>query len=90
MATKQLYATGEFRYGTRRLKAGDPVEMIGPHQRLYLHLGKVTEEKPKAARKVDTDYVASADASEAETFKASKVSEAKKIAPRKRRAKKVA
>jgi hypothetical protein len=87
MATKQLYATGEFRYGTRRLKAGDPVEMIGPHQRLYLHLGKVTEEKPK---KVDTDYVASADASEAETFKASKVSEAKKIAPRKRRAKKLA
>lgn len=49
MATKQLYATGTFRYGTRRLQAGDPVDMTGPHRRLYLALGKVTEDKPKVA-----------------------------------------
>lgn len=46
MATKQLYATGTFKYQNRMLQAGDPVEMSGPHQRLYMALGKVTEEKP--------------------------------------------
>lgn len=50
MATKTMYATGALKYGTRRLMAGDPVEMNASHQRLYLALGKVTDKKPRAAR----------------------------------------
>lgn len=50
MATKQLYATGTFKYQNRMLAAGDPVEMTGPHRRLYIALGKVTDEKPRVAR----------------------------------------
>jgi hypothetical protein len=49
MATKQFYATGAFKYGTRMLTAGDPVEMDGPTSRLYTHLGKITDRKPRAA-----------------------------------------
>jgi hypothetical protein len=48
MATKTLYATGDFRYGTRMLKASDPVEMNAPEARLYIALGKVTPDKPRA------------------------------------------
>lgn len=50
MATKQLYATGTFKYANRMMQAGDPVEMSAPHARLYTALGKVTEDAPKAAR----------------------------------------
>ncbi len=51
MATKQFYATGDFRYGTRMLRAGDgPVTMDGPTARLYAALGKITEARPRAAR----------------------------------------
>lgn len=57
MATKQLYATGTFRYGTRMLAAGDPVEMTGPHTRLYTALGKVTTEKPRTARAAQPEAV---------------------------------
>jgi hypothetical protein len=47
MATKQLYATGTFKYQNRRLKAGDPVEMDGPNARLYAHLKLVTDKRPR-------------------------------------------
>jgi hypothetical protein len=49
MATKQLYATKDFRYRTRMMRSGDPVEMTGPEQRLYRALGAVSYEKPKKA-----------------------------------------
>jgi hypothetical protein len=50
MATKTFYATRDLKnpsYGTRMLKAGDPVELDGPKSRLYLALGAVTATKPK-------------------------------------------
>ena len=50
MATKQFYATGDFRYGTRMLRAGDPVEMDAPTARLYTALDKISATKPRAAR----------------------------------------
>jgi hypothetical protein len=50
MATKTFYATGAFRYGTRMLRAGDPVELDGPNARLFTHLGKISPNKPRAAR----------------------------------------
>jgi hypothetical protein len=50
MATRQLYATGTFKYQNRMMQAGDPVEMTDPHRRLYLALGKVTDEKPRTVR----------------------------------------
>lgn len=50
MATKQLYATGTFRYANRMMQAGDPVDMSAPHAKLYMALGKVSDEKPKQAR----------------------------------------
>jgi hypothetical protein len=46
MATKQYYATGSFRYGTRMLTAGDPVEMDAPTARLFTALNKITERRP--------------------------------------------
>ena len=49
MAKQQYYATRDFRYQTRMLRAGDPVEMTGPVARLYRALGDVTLEKPKKA-----------------------------------------
>lgn len=57
MAEKQLYATGTFKYQNRMLQAGEPVNMPGPHQRLYTALGKVTDEAPKkaAAPKVEAE-----------------------------------
>lgn len=59
MATKQFYAMGDFRYGTRMLRAGDPVEMDAPNARLFKALGKISDAaqakavlaKPKAAPK---------------------------------------
>lgn len=48
MATRQFYATGDFRYGTRMLTAGDgPISMDGPTARLYTALGKISPKKPK-------------------------------------------
>lgn len=49
MATKRFYATGGFKYGTRMLTAGDPVEMDGPTARLYTALGKITPQRPRTA-----------------------------------------
>jgi hypothetical protein len=49
MAVKTLYATGSFRYGTRMLQAGDPVDMKASHQRLFTALGHVTDVAPKKA-----------------------------------------
>ena len=71
MATKQLYATGTFKYQNRMLAAGDPVEMTAPHARLYAALGKVTDKRPRKAKV------------EAETVEASAKP---KAAPRKKRA----
>jgi hypothetical protein len=50
MAMKTFYATRDLKnpsYGTRMLKAGDPVELDGPKSRLYLALGAVSPTKPK-------------------------------------------
>lgn len=77
MATKQFYATRDFRYGTRMLRAGDPVEMDAPQARLYRALKAIAAEKPKAQR-ASTETVAEA------TAEAPKP----KRAPRKRAAKK--
>lgn len=49
MATKQFYATGDFRYGTRMLRAGDSVEMDAPTARLYTALNKISPDKPRRA-----------------------------------------
>lgn len=46
MATKQLTALKDFKYGTRMMRAGDPVEMTAPDARLFLALGAVA---PRAA-----------------------------------------
>jgi hypothetical protein len=48
MAVKQFYATGDFRYATRMLRAGDgPISMDAPTARLYTALGKISSDKPK-------------------------------------------
>jgi hypothetical protein len=49
MATKEFYAIRDFRYGTRMLKAGDPVEMPGPHARMYKALKAISPKKPTKA-----------------------------------------
>jgi hypothetical protein len=48
MATKQFYATGDFKYGTRMLRAGDPVQLDGPNARLFTALGKISRDRPRA------------------------------------------
>lgn len=50
MATKQFYATRDFKYGTRMMRAGDPVEMTAPNARLYRALNAISPTKPKSAR----------------------------------------
>jgi hypothetical protein len=50
MATKRFYATGAFRYGTRMLTAGEPVDMDAPTARLYTALNKISDEPPAGAR----------------------------------------
>lgn len=52
MATKQFYATGAFKYGTRMMRAGDPVEMDAPTARLYMALKKISPSKPNATATV--------------------------------------
>lgn len=49
MATKQFTALKDFRYGTRRLRAGDDVDMIGRDAKLFLALQAVA---PRVARPV--------------------------------------
>lgn len=51
MATKQYYATGSFRYGTRMLRAGDSVEMDAPTARLFTALNKISDQGPVKAAK---------------------------------------
>lgn len=59
MADKLMYPIGSFKYGTRRLVAGDdPVLMNGRDQRLYLALKKVSETKPKSDAQAIRDDVA--------------------------------
>ena len=58
MATKTFYATGGLKYGTRRLQAGDPVELTDPLARLYLALGKVTDKKPRTAAAAKAEVAA--------------------------------
>ena len=66
MATKRFYATRDLKnpsYGTRMLKAGDPVDLDGPKARLYLALGAVTATKPQQKAYADaTQYAAPAGA----------------------------
>ena len=60
MATRTFYATKDMKnpnYGTRMLKAGDPVELDGPKGRLYQAIGAVTTEKPKRAKPVEEAVV---------------------------------
>ena len=57
MATKTMYAIGPLKYGTRRLQAGDPVEMKARDQHLYQALGKVTAEKPRPVRAMTSKAV---------------------------------
>jgi hypothetical protein len=84
MATKQFYATGDFKYGTRMLRAGDgPFPMDGPTARLYGALGKISPSKPKAAAKPVDGQGSFSD----EREEAARVSKPKR-APRKRTAKK--
>jgi hypothetical protein len=55
MAIKTFYATRDLKnpsYGTRMLRAGDPVELDAPKARLYLALGAVSPTRPSAAAKV--------------------------------------
>ena len=87
MATKTFYATRDLKnpsYGTRMLKAGDPVELDGPKSRLYLALGAVTADKPKGSNKVvgGDVYSPSAEFKPAPVAKATEAP--KKPAPRKR------
>jgi hypothetical protein len=41
MATQRMTVLKDMRYGTRMLRAGDPVDMKGPDVRLYTALGAV-------------------------------------------------
>lgn len=73
MADKLMYPIGSFKYGTRRLMAGDePVMMSARDQRLYTALKVVSPDKPRAAK---TEVAAA-------TIAAPKL----KAAPRKRKA----
>ena len=53
MATRTFYAPRDMKnptgYGTRMLKAGDPVELTGPQARLYRALGVISQTKPTKA-----------------------------------------
>ncbi len=49
MAIKQFYATGDFRYGTRMLRAGDPVEMDALNAKIFTALKKISPDSPKGA-----------------------------------------
>jgi hypothetical protein len=53
MATKQFYATGSFKYGTRMMQAGDAVEMDGPTARLFTALNKITDRAPPSRKPVE-------------------------------------
>lgn len=46
MATKRFTALKDFKYGTRMLRAGDPVDMDGPNARLFTALGAIGAHKP--------------------------------------------
>ena len=84
MATKRFYATRDLKnpgYGTRMLRAGDPVDLDGPKARLYLRLGAVTATRPRAVA-ATTSFQAPPPAPA--TADAPK----RKAAPRKRTAKK--
>lgn len=80
MATEQFYATRDFKYGTRMMRAGDPVTMDGPTSRLYTALAAISAEKPKAAR------AAPAPVEEAVTETAPKPAPKRKAARRKKSA----
>jgi hypothetical protein len=53
MATRTFYATRDMKnptgYGTRMLRAGDPVDLNGPQARLYKALGVISPTKPTKA-----------------------------------------
>lgn len=50
MVTRTFYATRDMKnptgYGTRMLKAGDPVDLNGPQAKLFRALGAVSPKKP--------------------------------------------
>jgi hypothetical protein len=87
MATKTFYATRDLKnpsYGTRMLKAGDPVELDGPKARLYLALGAVTPKKPKASGGTVSAPKPVVGETPGEQVRATKPATPKKAAPRKR------
>jgi hypothetical protein len=49
MATKTFYATGDFRYQTRMLRAGEQVELNARDAKLFTALGKISPTKPRGA-----------------------------------------
>ena len=88
MAIKTLYVTSPFKYNTRMMQAGEPVQMTGPHQRLYIALGKVSREKPKAAKADTFEIKETANASEVKGVKIT--ANAKRAPAKKKAAKKTA
>jgi hypothetical protein len=55
VANKTVYPIGDFRYGTRRLRAGDdPLEMNQRDARLFLALGKISETRPSGIQGGDS------------------------------------
>ena len=61
MATRTFYATRDMKnptgYGTRMLKAGDPVDLTGPQARLYRAIGAVSPTKPTRAELAQAEAV---------------------------------
>jgi hypothetical protein len=93
MATKRFYATRDMKnptnYGTRMLRAGDPVDLDGPKARLYLGLKAVTAQKPRSGNVIRTDLAAlEANSPAPATVKTHGVPDTPKpaAAPRKRKA----
>lgn len=84
MATKRFYATGAFRYGTRMMVAGDPVDLTAPQARLYRALNKISETRPKtASAPAPAPAPAAPVAPKAAPKKAPAKRKAKKAAPKK-------
>lgn len=86
MATKQLFAARDFKYGTRMLRAGEPVDMTAPHARLFRALGAVTDEKPKRAKADVADAAQVGDVVGVDLAAKPKAAPKRKAAPRKKKA----
>lgn len=91
MVMKTFYATRDLKnpsYGTRMLKAGDPVELDGPKSRLYLALGAVSPTKPRTAKVAEATLQAGLAAVEEKAAVQTGATAKPKAPPRKRTTKK--